>query len=965
MLEGLPMIGVHGTLERRGKNMNRSRSSLQIESLEDRCLLDAAPVQFGSADAFKQWLISQAETRYQNLFGHDFSSGNFVPPSQTTVDANVPTQAATTFSALAGGNTTFSTTNVQVAGVDEGDIVKTDGNYIYYLRDQELIIAQAWPASSLGIVSTTPLDGTPIVEYLNGSRLTVISEVNNYGYGNEANPPVDPVIRTPDGFPLIYPTWQKTEVTVYDVSQPTSPTVVQQTFMDGSYEDSREIGSVVYVVQQNYFQGLPAPAYTNFNGDSIYETQAQYLTRIAGHELDLALPHFYTKKNGVLTPSGFLTDPAQIYQPLDTDDYQMESVVTIDTTGTTPVGTVSIITSYGSTVYASPSRLYIVTPHWNVSGDQTSTIYQFDVDGAQVTLNAAGTVPGLAYSQFDLDENGADLRIATSSWNWTLQTNQNGLYILTAEEGVLTIVGKLENLISNPVPWVTQFSAIRFFGNDAYLTESGGLAGTNPVQVVDVSDPPNPHEIGVLQVPAYVTYLQPIDATHLIGIGPTGDYASLNVILLGVADPTAPVVIDQYTIAPTAGTWNWYWGTGSEALWDHHAFGYFPDQQTLTIPIYGTYTGPNWTGFQSQLWVFQVDPSKGFTLKGQVTMDSQVRRSLEIGDQLYAVAEDSIQVHPIQDPTAPGTEARIADAARFPVYYPYYATPGVVYDGPILNFDISNAAGLTATIAWGDGSTSTGTIAASATGYTVNGNHAYAQTGNYTPTVTFSRNGSSAGTLSATVNVTDTSTPIGTFLNSVYQDLLGRYADPVGVEAFGQAIANGKLTRAQVAQAIMQSVEYQTDQVNHLYQALLGRTADASGLSAFLDVLQKGGSVEQVETMILSSAEYFQHAGGTNSTFLASLYHDVLGRAIDPIGQTMFLLALNDHVTTGQVAASVLYSMESHEDMVQSIFQKTLHRSADSVGLAGFTTVLGQGKSEADVLAMILGSQEYWDRNSA
>src|SRR5207253_1815423 len=129
----------------------------------------------------------------------------------------------------------------------------------------------------------------------------------------------------------------KVKVTVFDVSNRTTPKELKATYLDGTYLNSRAIGNEVYVVAQNFFTGLPAPAYTSFNSDSIYESKDQYLARITGHELDLALPHFYTRSGAAdspLQPAGFVSDPARIYKPLSANDYNLVSLLAFDVTST-------------------------------------------------------------------------------------------------------------------------------------------------------------------------------------------------------------------------------------------------------------------------------------------------------------------------------------------------------------------------------------------------------------------------------------------------------------------------------------------------------------------------------------------------------------------------------------------------------------------------------------------------------
>src|SRR5262249_22273914 len=136
---------------------------------------------------------------------------------------------------------------------------------------------------------------------------------------------------------------------------------------------------------------------------------------------------------------------------------------------------------------------------------------------------------------------------------------------------------------------------------------------------IDISDPTHMQQLGALEMPGWVSYLQPIDSTHLLGVGrdmaPTQG-TLLRLALFDVSDPAHPRLVSQYDIQPA--NWTWWWGSGSAAEWDHHAVGYFPEYQTLAIPVYGSYTTPDWSGFQSSLWVFKVDPAQGFTLAGTI-----------------------------------------------------------------------------------------------------------------------------------------------------------------------------------------------------------------------------------------------------------------------------------------------------------------------------------------------------------
>jgi uncharacterized delta-60 repeat protein len=283
------------------------------------------------------------------------------------------------------------------------------------------------------------------------------------------------------------------------------------------------------------------------------------------------------------------------------------------------------------------------------------------------------------------------------------------------------------------------------------------------------------------------------------------------------------------------------------------------------------------------------------------------------------------------------------------------------FSGPVATFTDADPAGkasdYTATITWDDGTTSAGTI--SGTGpFTVSGSHVFgAFSGTHQISVAIADAGGSK--TSVTDNVIDP-TPNERYVLQLYQQLLGREADPTGLASWAGLLDAGT-PRIQVALAIEQSQEYRQDEVQALYAHYLYRNADPAGLAAFTQVLDIGGTLEQVAAIIVASAEYYQNrGGGTNAGFLDALYRDALGRAIDPAGATFFTQALAGSESRGQVAAALFGSPEYRQDLVESYYRGLLHRDADASGLASFVQVLGNGARDEEVLAVILGSDEFF-----
>jgi uncharacterized protein DUF4214 len=151
--------------------------------------------------------------------------------------------------------------------------------------------------------------------------------------------------------------------------------------------------------------------------------------------------------------------------------------------------------------------------------------------------------------------------------------------------------------------------------------------------------------------------------------------------------------------------------------------------------------------------------------------------------------------------------------------------------------------------------------------------------------------------------------------------------------------------------------------VENLYRALLGRSGDAGGMNAFEQFLQNGGTVEQVEAAMIGSLEYLtNHGGGVNDGFLSAVYHDLLGRAIDPNGLAFFRQEMVAGVSRATIAVQLISSPEGRSVLVHSFYTRFLRRGADQGGAGTWTGVLQRGGRDEQVIAALMGSDEYFAR---
>ena len=278
---------------------------------------------------------------------------------------------------------------------------------------------------------------------------------------------------------------------------------------------------------------------------------------------------------------------------------------------------------------------------------------------ASAPLVAMGAVPGMTLNQFSLDETDAGLlRVATTAGFGDAATN--GVYVLSATAGNLQAIGSVTGLARGE-----RIFSVRFAGEVGYVST---FREVDPLFVIDLSAPTAPRVVGELKVPGFSSYLHPLDATRLLGIGrdvdpATGRVRGLQLSIFDVGDPSRPRHTATYTF-PGDG-----WESWSEAAWDHHAVGWFADQRILAIPVQ---QGGGWEGGHG-LVVFRLDldGATGFTKLGQIVHGDIVRRSLRIGDFLYSVSEGQagqVKVHRLEEPTAEVGATPLTPSTGFPVF---------------------------------------------------------------------------------------------------------------------------------------------------------------------------------------------------------------------------------------------------------------------------------------------------------
>ncbi len=608
--------------------------------------------QFKSQTEFENWLVHSAAVTQRLGNGNIF----FAMRGGPAVDG-----VLTPGSSASSTTDSHSDTNTQVDGVDEQDIVETDGRYIYTVRGDELLIIDVQQPADANIVSRTKLPGWGSSMYLDGDRLTIISYVNRW----RVLPPQEELASpTFADSRIAFWNWRpETEVITYDISDTAAPKVVEDTTFDGSVSTSRSVDGRIYLVVDNNL----------WLGNGVINYFAPTISSSIPSVIDWStvLPQYTTKSYdaaGNLTETtGSLLNYATTWAPNDPlQNSSLTSILMFDIhQGSAGIDSTTTVFGVNGQVYASTDALYIASSDWGdvmpggigQSGPFTD-IYKFDLTSDGSKLAGIGYVSGTIIDQFAMDEHDGYFRIATTSNPW--QSNQSSnVFVLQQQGDQLFVVGSLTGL--SPTE---QIQSARFVGDQLYLST---FLRVDPLLSIDLSDPLKPFVAGQLEVPGFSSYLQPWGDHFLVSIGQdadpqTGMVTGLQLSLFDISDSEHPKLVGTYKLSTSA------WSTYSQAQWEHHAFSLFNEQGILAIPV------SSWdsdTGYTADLDVFQLDPELGFTLLGTVHHDSEVTRSLRIGDQLFSLSDSDLKINSLFDPSVEVADVPLAD-------------PNAVIDPPII-----------------------------------------------------------------------------------------------------------------------------------------------------------------------------------------------------------------------------------------------------------------------------------------
>ncbi len=524
-----------------------------------------------------------------------------------------------------------SPTNVQEAGVDEPDTVKTAGSTIFTV-DGSTLRAVDTAGDTPVAAGTLELpngagDDMSVGSYqllVAGDRLLAIG--SSYGYAipfADSGSGADGVA-VPD---IAYPSEPRIWIVEVDISDPASMSMLRTEKVDGSFISARLTGSTVRLVTSHYPSG-PLPE--------------------AGKGRKL-LPRVTVRDHTTRkTRRGRLGGCASVSHPSRFSGAGTLSVMTVDLARGLPAVDVDSVLTDGHIVYASTGALYVSTERWldpeqpySPSSDVITEIHRFDIsDPDQTAYTSSGSVDGYMLSQWSMSESEGILRVASTTsppFDPTGEQQEESESYVTALATAgdrLTRVGRVGGLGRGE-----QIYAVRFIGDVGYVVT---FRQVDPLYTLDLSDPTAPRVVGELKIPGYSAYLHPVGEGLLLGVGQDADSSGrttgLQASLFDVSDPANPVRVDQETFGS---------GSSSEVEYDHHAFSWFTDHGLALFPVESY--GPS-SEFHGAVGL-RVTPGSADAL-GRVAKISRgtsyedaIRRSLELGGRIYTVAATGIDAY--------------------------------------------------------------------------------------------------------------------------------------------------------------------------------------------------------------------------------------------------------------------------------------------------------------------------------
>ncbi len=573
-------------------------------------------------------------------------------------------------------NLDYSDTNIQVLGVDEADIVKTDGNFIYTLVHNDLYIIKAYPPEEIKVLAKISFKSPPTNIFLHEDKLAIIGQ--DYEIVKDE----------------VYRSFQRssayTYFKIFDISDRENPKKVRDLSFEGNYFNTRLIDGYVYLITSDYRQmdlidESLAPRVID-DGRVLSQRPDIYYFNIPYRSLTINAINAINLNDvsqEVSSYSFLLDDASNLYVSQEAiylsltkylNKWEIDWQIMYDTLFSyfseelrEKIRVIEKTEDFVLSDYEKKHKieelmnrfLYSlktevqkeVSQRLEIAKEQkyeelrdkweTTIIHKIEIDKEKVNHLAQAEIPGQTLNQFSFDEHNDYLRVASSKTARMNNQSSSGVYILDKD---LKLVSQVDNLAPGE-----RIYAVRFMGDRAYLVTFFQI---DPLFALDLSDPYNPSVLGELKIPGFSNYLHPYDRDHLIGLGKQADLngrtLGLKLSFFNVADVNNPIELDSYIFGGS--------DSDSIALHDHHAFLFNKEKNLLVVPATLRSSFSRALDFSGAL-VLKIENNKfieraridhldgDISEKGYRYNDSSVKRSLYIDDYLYTLSNRLIRVH--------------------------------------------------------------------------------------------------------------------------------------------------------------------------------------------------------------------------------------------------------------------------------------------------------------------------------
>lgn len=531
-----------------------------------------------------------------------FNGLGFLESKDTVAEAAVEESADMSTSSYGAGND-YSTTNTREEDVDEGDIVKTDGCYLYILKDNRKtvsIVDTQGGQSNMELVSEIDTEDIDTIEemYLTSDKNQLILIGNKWKEEQNADGIYENGIEDSEVLYCGDVAWFNgtTVAITYDLTNHKNPKEVGRVKQAGSYQTSRLADGYLYLFS-NY--GVAIDFLRK-------EDPITYIPEINGKMMDfedICLPQQNLASRYIVATSIDSKKPSEICESK------------------------AILADYGQ-LYVSKKHIYFYETEYKNDQDIT-VIRSISYKKGKLTTGHKGNVPGYVPDDFSIDEYKGYLRVITTVYDNSKKTETNQVTVLDEK---LDVVGKIENLAKDEVVY-----SARLMGDTGYFVT---FRQTDPLFSVDFSDPTNPKIIGKLKIPGFSEYLHPWGERKLLGIGmdadeETGITNGMKLTMFDISDPSDVKEEDTYLLE------NYYY---SEALYDYKCVLASKDKNVIGLAC------ENGEGMNYLL--FSYDDKTGFKLNMEEDVNGSNwygTRGIYINDMIYVIRGNVIEAYSLKN----------------------------------------------------------------------------------------------------------------------------------------------------------------------------------------------------------------------------------------------------------------------------------------------------------------------------